>query len=68
MVTHTYIHTHTTTTITLAAHAHRGLINKRVFRVTVNTYVYLCIFRGLDARGGRKLRTDTRDTRDNRSI
>ena len=29
------------------------------FRVTVNTYVP--IFRGLDARGGRKLRTDTRD-------
>ena len=31
-----------------------------------NTYVP--IFRGLDARGGRKLRTDTRDTRDNHSI
>ena len=30
---------------------------KRFFCVTVNTYVP--IFRGLDARGGRKLRTDT---------
>ena len=30
---------------------------KRFFRVAVNTYVP--IFRGLDARGGRKLRTDT---------
>ena len=29
----------------------------KVFRVAVNTYVP--IFRGLDARGGRKLRTDT---------
>ena len=35
------------------------IINKIVFRVAVNTYVP--IFRGLDARGGRKLRTDTRD-------
>ena len=33
------------------------LIYKIVFCVTVNTYVP--IFRGLDARGGRKLRTDT---------
>ena len=33
------------------------IIYKRVFRVAVNTYVP--IFRGLDARGGRKLRTDT---------
>ena len=31
-------------------------ICKRVFRVAVNTYVP--IFRGLDAHGGRKLRTD----------
>ena len=31
---------------------------KVFFRVAVNTYVP--IFRGLDARGGRKLRTDTR--------
>ena len=30
---------------------------KSFFRVAVNTYVP--IFRGLDARGGRKLRTDT---------
>ena len=30
---------------------------KRFFRVAVNTYVP--IFRGLDARGGRKIRTDT---------
>ena len=30
---------------------------KRVFRVAVNTYVP--IFQGLDARDGRKLRTDT---------
>ena len=30
---------------------------KRFFRVAVNMYVP--IFRGLDARGGRKLRTDT---------
>ena len=30
---------------------------KRFFRVAVNTYIP--IFRGLDARGGRKLRTDT---------
>ena len=29
-----------------------------VFRVAVNTYVP--IFRGLDVRGGRKLRTDAR--------
>ena len=37
---------------------------KRFFRVTVNTY--LPIFRGLDAHGGRKLRTDTHTyTRDN---
>ena len=64
---HTYIHTHTYThTYThdnysnpRCAHAHRGLINEIVFRVAVNTYVP--IFRGLDARGGRKLRTDTRD-------
>ena len=35
------------------------IINKIVFRVAVNTYVP--IFRGLDPRGGRKLRTDTRD-------
>ena len=33
---------------------------KRFFRVAVNTYVP--IFWGLDARGGRKLRTDTRDS------
>ena len=33
------------------------IINKIVFLVAVNTYVP--IFRGLDARGGRKLRTDT---------
>ena len=33
------------------------LYDKRVFRVAVNTYVP--IFLGLDARGGRKLRTDT---------
>ena len=33
------------------------LIYKSYFRVAVNTYVP--IFRGLDARGGRKLRTDT---------
>ena len=33
---------------------------KRVFCVAVNTY-YVPIFRGLDARGGRKQRTDTRD-------
>ena len=43
---------------------------KRFFRVAVNTYVP--IFRGLDARGGRKLRTDTHththtNTRDNYS-
>ena len=39
---------------------------KRFFRVAVNTYVP--IFRGLDARGGRKLRTDTHThTRDNYS-
>ena len=31
--------------------------NKSFFRVAVNMYVP--IFRGLDARGGRKLRTDT---------
>ena len=37
---------------------------KSFSRVTVNTYVP--IFRGLDARGGRKLRTDTH-TRDNYS-
>ena len=42
------------------------IIYKRGFRVSVNTYVP--IFPSLDARGGRKLRTDTRDTRDNRSI
>ena len=41
---------------------------KRFFRVAVNMYVP--IFRGLDARGGRKLRTDTHTyththTRDN---
>ena len=36
------------------------IINKIVFRVAVNTYVP--IFRGLDARGGRKLRTETRGT------
>ena len=30
---------------------------KSFFRIAVNTYVP--IFRGLDARGGRKLRTDT---------
>ena len=30
---------------------------KRFFRVALNTYIP--IFRGLDARGGRKLRTDT---------
>ena len=37
---------------------------KRFFRVAVNTY--LPIFRGLDAHGGRKLRTDTHTyTRDN---
>ena len=35
---------------------------KSFFSVAVNTYVP--IFRGLDARGGRKLRTDTH-TRDN---
>ena len=35
------------------------IINKIVFCVAVNTYVP--IFRGLDARGGRTLRTDTRD-------
>ena len=33
------------------------IIYKRVFRVSVNTYVP--IFWGLDARGGRKLRIDT---------
>ena len=33
------------------------IIYKRVFHVAVNTYVP--IFRGLDARGFRKLRTDT---------
>ena len=39
---------------------------KRFFHVAVNTYVP--IFRGLDARGGRKLRTDTHThTRDNYS-
>ena len=41
---------------------------KRFFRVAVNTYV--SIFRGLDARGGRKQRTDTHThtyTRDNYS-
>ena len=38
---------------------HDYIINKIVFRVVVNTY--LPIFRGLDARGGRKLRTDMRD-------
>ena len=43
---------------------------KSFFRVAVNTYVP--IFRGLDARGGRKLRTDTHThihthTRDNYS-
>ena len=39
---------------------------KSFFCVTVNTYVP--IFRGLDARGGRKLRTDTHtNTRDNYS-
>ena len=41
---------------------------KRFFCVTVNTYI--SIFRGLDARGGRKLRTDTHihtHTRDNYS-
>ena len=36
------------------------IIYKRVFRVAVNTYVP--IFRDLDAHGGRKLRTDTRET------
>ena len=35
------------------------IINKIVFRVAMNTYAP--IFRDLDARGGRKLRTDTRD-------
>ena len=35
------------------------IINKIVFCVAVNTYVP--IFRGLDPRGARKLRTDTRD-------
>ena len=39
---------------------------KKVFGVAVNTYVSLPIFCGLDARGGRKLRTDTH-TRDNHS-
>ena len=38
---------------------------KRFFRVAVNTYVP--IFRGLDARGGRKLRTDTRDSNPRRA-
>ena len=38
---------------------------KRVFRVAVNTCVP--IFRGLDARGGRKLRTDTHPHADNHS-
>ena len=33
------------------------IIHNRVFHVAVNTYVP--IFRGLGARGGRKLRTDT---------
>ena len=33
------------------------IINIKVFHVAVNTYVP--IFQGLDARGGRKLRTDT---------
>ena len=32
-------------------------VDKRVFQVVVNMYVP--IFRGLDARGGRKLRIDT---------
>ena len=41
----------------MAFEASTIIIYKRVFRVTVNTYVP--IFRGLDARGGRKLRTDT---------
>ena len=42
------------------------IIYKRVFRVTVNTYVP--IFLGLDAHGGRKLRTYTHThTRDNHS-
>ena len=40
------------------------IIYKRVFRVAVNMYVP--IFRGLDARGYRKLRTDTH-TQDNHS-
>ena len=35
------------------------IIYKRVFRVAVNTYVPT--FRNLDALGGRKLQTDTRD-------
>ena len=42
------------------------IMYKRVFRVAVNTYMY--VLRGLDARGGRKLRTDTNThTRDNHS-
>ena len=45
---------------------HDYKLYKRVFRVAVNTYVP--IFQGLDARGGRKLRTDThRHMQDNHS-
>ena len=40
-------------------HDYNSYNYKRAFRVAVNTYVSLPIFRGLDARGGRKLRTDT---------
>ena len=44
----------------------------KFFHVVVNTYVHVPIFRGLDARGGRKLRTDREidtpiHTRDNYS-
>ena len=35
------------------------IIYKIVFCFAVNTRMYLHIFRGLDAYGGRKLRTDT---------
>ena len=48
--------------MTPAVASQRSIFSKnhdynRVFRVAVNTYVP--IFRGLDARDGRKLRTDT---------
>ena len=43
------------------------IIYKRVFRATVNTYVSLPIFRGLDARGGKNYEQAHTHTRDNHS-